>query len=269
MKRLASLITLLLVFAASVVATAPAARADDHPSWRITRYDAAAIVDKAGVAKVTVDFDFYFGGDAGPRPLCVAARAFQEVREDPGLWRMLDVNLVSGLQHHRGGDGHQGHPRERPHVHPDRDPQPQGPHRHAALRRRLHHQGPGGAEGGGVRHGRTQLERRRTRLGGAAGEDRRRRDQTGARPAGDVLLRQPLLVPVLGPPKWGRPPRSPQRLGKGEGMQVTAGFPTGTFDGCGAALREALLDRQRDAPDAGVRRPDGSCSPPSAWSAWR
>ena len=94
MKRLACLITLLLVFAASVVATAPAARADDHPSWRITRYDATAIVDKAGVAKVTVDFDFYFGSDAGHGPY-VSLLERQEVREDPGLWRMLDVNLVS------------------------------------------------------------------------------------------------------------------------------------------------------------------------------
>lgn len=66
---------------------------DDTPrSWRISRYEAAAVVAADGTATVTLDFDFDFARDAGHGPFINFPQR-QRVTDNPDLWRMIDVTL--------------------------------------------------------------------------------------------------------------------------------------------------------------------------------
>ncbi len=72
---------------------APAAADDDHSSWRIPSYDVVATVDAAGgVTHVQLDLAFDFGNDPGHGPY-VTLPLRQEMADDPDHWRMLDVTL--------------------------------------------------------------------------------------------------------------------------------------------------------------------------------
>lgn len=94
MKRLARLLALLVVSVLAVVA-APSVRADDdHPTWRIERLAQRAVVAADGTATVTVDLFFDFARDAGRGPyLWFPVR--QEIRDDPDRWRAYDVDILS------------------------------------------------------------------------------------------------------------------------------------------------------------------------------
>lgn len=95
MKRLVGVVTLLLVLLALVVG-APVARADDKTpsSWRVQRYEPTVTLDETGTATVVLDLWFDFGRDAGRGPY-IWLPLRQEVRDNPDVWRMLDTKLVS------------------------------------------------------------------------------------------------------------------------------------------------------------------------------
>lgn len=93
MKRLAS-VWLLMLFAVALGAIHPstAAADDDVPrSWRIDRYDVAARVDAAGTTTVTINLDFNFGSNEGHGPF-VTLPERQRVADDPDVWRMIDMS---------------------------------------------------------------------------------------------------------------------------------------------------------------------------------
>ncbi|MCW5950650.1 MAG: DUF2207 domain-containing protein [Propionibacteriaceae bacterium] len=72
----------------------PAAADDDHPSWRIPNYDVTATVDpEGGVTHVQLDIAFDFANDPGHGPY-VTLPLRQEIEDDPDHWRMLDVTVV-------------------------------------------------------------------------------------------------------------------------------------------------------------------------------
>ncbi len=89
MTRLTRALTALLTLLA-LVAVAPPAQAADN--WRITRYDTVVNVNADGDADVTVNFDFDFGNDEGHGPI-VALVERQPVGDNPDLWRMIDITL--------------------------------------------------------------------------------------------------------------------------------------------------------------------------------
>lgn len=71
----------------------PAAADDDHSSWRITDYDVTATVDATGgLTHVQLDLAFDFANDPGHGPY-VTLPLRQEIEGDPDHWRMLDVTL--------------------------------------------------------------------------------------------------------------------------------------------------------------------------------
>lgn len=95
MKRLRRVITLALVALVALVA-APLAHADDDTpsSWRVDRYEQKVVLDPSGTADVTLDLYFDFGRDAGRGPyLWFPTR--QRVAGDPDVWRRLDVSVQS------------------------------------------------------------------------------------------------------------------------------------------------------------------------------
>ncbi|QIK71786.1 DUF2207 domain-containing protein [Propioniciclava coleopterorum] len=83
------LIALLAVL--SLVLLAPPARAADP--WKITRHHTTVQVEPTGTAHVSVDFDFDFGTKEGHGPI-VALIERQEVANDPDVWRMIDITEV-------------------------------------------------------------------------------------------------------------------------------------------------------------------------------
>jgi uncharacterized membrane protein YgcG len=84
---------LLLLTVGFLTAGVSVARADDTPSsWRISRFDVNALIDPAGTAAVTLDFDFDFAGDPGHGPY-ITLPLRQRIEGDPDRWRMIDVTL--------------------------------------------------------------------------------------------------------------------------------------------------------------------------------
>lgn len=94
MQRLRSVWSLVLVAVLALVA-APLAHADDeHPSWRIPRYEQRIVLDRAGNADITLELDFDFARDTGRGPyLWFPLR--QRVADNPDVWRAYDVRIVS------------------------------------------------------------------------------------------------------------------------------------------------------------------------------
>ncbi|MBK8460369.1 MAG: DUF2207 domain-containing protein [Micropruina sp.] len=93
MARLRISILLLLVSVWFLVAGTGLARAEDNPSsWRISRYDVTATLEPGGTAQVRLDFDFDFASDSGHGPY-ITLPLRQRVADNPDLWRMLDVTV--------------------------------------------------------------------------------------------------------------------------------------------------------------------------------
>ena len=88
MIRRWSVLTALLTLVALVLGALPARAAND---WKITRYDTAVTVDTSGTAQVRVDFDFDFGNDPGHGPQLALVQ--RQVDADPNRWRNLDITL--------------------------------------------------------------------------------------------------------------------------------------------------------------------------------
>lgn len=93
MKRLGSAFPLLLLVL--LLLAAPAAHAaDDHPTWRVQRLDERVVLDRSGGADVTADLSFDFAQDAGHGPyLWFPLR--QRVADNPDVWRVLEVSVTS------------------------------------------------------------------------------------------------------------------------------------------------------------------------------
>ncbi len=87
-------IALLLALVLALLAAPAALADDDHPQWRVTRYEPTITVDASGTATIGLDLHFHFGNDAGRGPyLTFPVR--QAVRGNPDVWRLLDTKLVS------------------------------------------------------------------------------------------------------------------------------------------------------------------------------
>lgn len=94
MKRLRSVLTLFLLTVVAMVAAPLAHADDDHPTWRVQRYEQQVVLDRAGTAAVRLDLYFDFANDTGRGPyLWFPLR--QEVAGDPDVWRMYDVTIGS------------------------------------------------------------------------------------------------------------------------------------------------------------------------------
>ena len=86
-RRWSALAALLAMVA--LVLGAPPARADND--WKITRYDTTVTVDASGTSQVRVDFDFDFGRDPGHGPIIGLVQ--RQVDADPNRWRLLDIQV--------------------------------------------------------------------------------------------------------------------------------------------------------------------------------
>lgn len=94
MKSAWRLVALLWIAVLVVVGVPGVAQAeDDMPSsWRISRYEADAVVAVDGTASVTLDFDFDFSSDPGHGPFITLPQR-QRVTGNPDVWRMIDVTV--------------------------------------------------------------------------------------------------------------------------------------------------------------------------------
>jgi uncharacterized membrane protein YgcG len=91
MKRFwQGLLALLLVLGPVLLVQSPAQAAGED--WRITDYRAAATVDAAGTTSVQLTFDFDFGTDPGHGPYLTFPLR-QEIANDPDHWRMIDMTI--------------------------------------------------------------------------------------------------------------------------------------------------------------------------------
>ena len=63
MKRLRSVLTLFLLTVVAMVAAPLAHADDDHPTWRVQRYEQQVVLDRAGTAAVRLDLYFDFAND--------------------------------------------------------------------------------------------------------------------------------------------------------------------------------------------------------------
>lgn len=94
MKPLRSVLTLLLLAVLALAGAAPAHADDEHPTWRVSRYEQQVTLDPSGLATVRLDLYFNFANDPGRGPyLWFPLR--QEVSGDPDVWRMFDVTVTS------------------------------------------------------------------------------------------------------------------------------------------------------------------------------
>lgn len=91
--RIAAATALVLVGLVTVASPA-SAKSSTPSSWRIVRYDVAAVVDGSGATDVTLSLDFDFASDAGHGPY-ITLPLRQEIGGDPDHWRMLDVSNVT------------------------------------------------------------------------------------------------------------------------------------------------------------------------------
>nr|NLI50511.1 DUF2207 domain-containing protein [Propionibacterium sp.] len=94
MKRLRSVLGLVVLIVVALVGATPAHADDDHPTWRVQRYEQRVSLDAAGTAAVRLDLYFDFANDPGRGPyLWFPLR--QEVAGDPDVWRVFDVTVNS------------------------------------------------------------------------------------------------------------------------------------------------------------------------------
>ncbi len=94
MQPLRSVLTLLLLTVLALVGASPAQAADEHPTWRVQRSEQQVTLDRSGLATVRLDLYFDFANDPGRGPyLWFPLR--QEVTGDPNVWRMYDVTVTS------------------------------------------------------------------------------------------------------------------------------------------------------------------------------
>ncbi len=93
MRRLPRVLLALLLSLLVVAAVPSMARADDDPpsDWRIPRYDVTADVAKDGTTQVTIDMDFDFGGERGRGPFITLP--LRQRTANPDEWRMTDVTV--------------------------------------------------------------------------------------------------------------------------------------------------------------------------------
>lgn len=94
MKRvLLTLLAACLGLMLPVLSPAAARADDDVPAeWRISRYDVAARTDASGTTTVTLNFDFHFGSSPGHGPILYFPLR-QEVGDNPDVWRMIDLEI--------------------------------------------------------------------------------------------------------------------------------------------------------------------------------
>ena len=94
MKWLRNFLTLLLALLLPLLAAPLAHADDDHPTWRVQRLEQRASVSRDGTADVTLDLYFDFGQDAGRGPY-VWLPLRQRVADNPDVWRAYDVDVTS------------------------------------------------------------------------------------------------------------------------------------------------------------------------------
>ncbi|MBN9106755.1 MAG: DUF2207 domain-containing protein [Propionibacteriaceae bacterium] len=93
MRRMFTALAALLLALGWLFAVAAPARADDdHPDWRITKYDVVTTVDGGGTANVQLTIDFDFANDPGHGPYLYLPQQ-QAIAGDPDHWRMIDYTL--------------------------------------------------------------------------------------------------------------------------------------------------------------------------------
>lgn len=92
MRRTFSALAALLLALGWMLAMPATARADDHPDWRITTYDVVTTVDGGGNAAVQLTIDFDFADDPGHGPYLYLPEQ-QAIANDPDHWRMIDYTL--------------------------------------------------------------------------------------------------------------------------------------------------------------------------------
>ncbi len=91
MKRLwQGFLAFLIVIGPVVLVQNPARAAGED--WRITDYRVAATVDANGTTSVQLTLDFDFGNEAGHGPYLTFPLR-QEIADDPDHWRMLDMTV--------------------------------------------------------------------------------------------------------------------------------------------------------------------------------
>ncbi|MGA4669443.1 DUF2207 domain-containing protein [Propionibacteriaceae bacterium Y1923] len=94
-RLLVGLAALLLACGFSLAAATTARADDDTPSsWRITKYHVTATpAQDGGMTTVEIDLDFDFSNDSGHGPFIVLPERMRT--NDPDEWRMLDTTIVS------------------------------------------------------------------------------------------------------------------------------------------------------------------------------
>jgi uncharacterized membrane protein YgcG len=91
MKRL-SMALLTLLFALGLATLFPGVAHADGEDWRITDYRVAANVDATGTTAVQLTLAFDFGNEEGHGPYLTFPLR-QEIANDPDHWRMLDLSI--------------------------------------------------------------------------------------------------------------------------------------------------------------------------------
>jgi len=93
MRRILSALAALLISLGWLLAVPATAHADDsHPDWRITRYDVVTDVNGSGDATIQLTLDFDFANDPGHGPYLYLPER-QAIADDPNQWRMIDYTL--------------------------------------------------------------------------------------------------------------------------------------------------------------------------------
>ena len=93
MRRITRLVAALPATLVLVLGLAPGARADDTPDdWRIVRHDATVDVSRDGTSTVRLELDFDFGNSPGHGPLLYFPLQ-QRVADNPDIWRMVDLDV--------------------------------------------------------------------------------------------------------------------------------------------------------------------------------
>ncbi len=80
------------LFAVGLLVAVPAQASAEGEDWRITEYRVAANVDAQGTTAVQLDLAFDFGSEAGHGPYLTFPLR-QEIADDPDHWRMLDMEI--------------------------------------------------------------------------------------------------------------------------------------------------------------------------------
>jgi uncharacterized membrane protein YgcG len=91
MKRLCMAL-LALLFVVGPLALVPGVARADGDDWRITDYQVVANVDASGTAAVQLDLAFDFGAEEGHGPYLTFPLR-QAIGNDPDHWRMLDMDI--------------------------------------------------------------------------------------------------------------------------------------------------------------------------------